>query len=179
MSAPPSLQEAVSRAQAKPHDPVEEELRPTTVVSIDVKDRRGNRYCHSFYYKVPDLGDRLAIGKATAIWLPNGETPNRTANMLAHIAGYLAVTIKFEGGHQQPTWWDLWKMYDATPFEALYEEVRAYEARFLGIQGDEPRGAGAEDGREEPAHDRIDPPHVGGDVPTPAQRSTTVIAESS
>lgn len=153
----------------------QEELPPATTLQIDCKDQRGNEYKGEFYYTVPNLGARLRIGNMKLGYLPAGEPPDMTALQLVHMICYLTVSITFNEKFSKPHWWEFWKLYDATPFTALYTEATLYESKFLGEHERLGDAEGADQG-EDAGIGGDDPADVGRKVQPPAQRSETLAA---
>ena len=77
-----------------------EGLPPTTV--IDVKGTHGRRYVGRFTYKVPTLGDQIAIGQLKSIYLPQGAVADQNATFIVEQISYLEVTLAKEG---RPAWY--------------------------------------------------------------------------
>lgn len=162
----------IEGAEAEAEDTVE--MPAVTTLSIDVKDERGKRYVHKFYYRVPTLGDQIKIGQIKQAMLPGG-SPDVNANVLVDTLAYLQVCITFNDQYPKPSWWKPNELHTATPFSALYGRCLDYEAKFHSgdavnrDDGSAARGENASGGAGEPA--------VGRKIQPPAKRRETLAGD--
>lgn len=154
-----------------------DDVPPTTVIDLDVKDARGKRYQGRFYYSVPNIGDQVKMGQIKAVMLPHGAPSDVNAAVLVDTLAYLQVTITFNDNHPKPSWWNPMKLYDATPFSALFRRCLDYEAKFHGRgevdRGDEDGALGA---AERAGGGEVS---VGRKVQAPSQRRETLAGDDS
>jgi len=168
----PDPEEALAKARgAHVAEEKSELLGPTTLIDIDVKDARGERYTGTFFYKVPTLGQQVEIGKMKNMYLPTGSGADVSAATVVEVICYLTVCITFNDKHAKPKWWNPMEAYNLDPYSALFGRCLDYEARFHG-KGANP---GADEGelREEEKPPGDDQVRVGGEVqPAPKRRET-------
>lgn len=161
---------AKHRGQAAPEE--EEQLLPTTTISIDEKDNQGRRYAGSFLFTVPTFGQQIEIGRMKAQYLPEGARADVNAATLVDLLCYLTVCIDFTGAHKKPTWWNPLSARVAAPYLVLYGRCLDYEARFHG-RIPQHRGDDGELSSEDGSHGD-DPIRVGDEVQPPAKRPETL-----
>lgn len=149
-----------------------EEVLPVTKIHLDVESE-GKRYEGDFVYKVPTLGDQIAIGRMKTAYLPQGAIADPNAALIVEQVCYLEITLQ----KPRPDWYQPFKLYDAVPISRLYAEAVAHERRFHGqpslLQAAPQADAGSEDG----AADRGDgEAPVGRKVQPAAKRRETLVA---
>jgi hypothetical protein len=152
----------------------EEELSPTTTISID-ETVRGKRYQATFVYEVPTLGDQILIGQLKNKYLPDGGQADPLSAHLVEQICYLEVTLKGE----KPAWWTPMTFRESDLIAKLYVEGVAYANRFLGRDADDGAAdspdAGGLAGSGAPGNEG----DVGEDLPGADERSPTVISHSA
>jgi len=150
-------------------------VSPIKRFSIDVEDSFGKRWRGDFVYKVPNIGEQIKIGRLKANYLAANATADLNAMGLVEVICYLQITLT-----EKPKWWKPFELYDFSPVMAVYREVTAHEAKFLGRSaGDE--GVGDVDqepeeiGRSAVANGNGED-YVGGEVQATAQRRKVTVS---
>lgn len=172
-----SLDEAARMAAGMPvADEPKKDLPATTIIEIDVVDRRGKRHAGRFEFCVPTLGDQMQIARVKALLLPQGAIADPTGMALVDCLAYLQVTLRFGDSTPKPSWFVPEKAYSAEPYFTLYRRCLDYEAAFHGERPVDRGDAGRDRvGDGQPVGD--DPPAVGRKVPAPAQRRETLAGD--
>jgi len=177
MLEPEKLREQIEES-FKPSDEKEEaeDLPPITKIHIDVQGWRGRRYEGDFVFKVPTLGDQIAIGRMKAAYLPTGSPTDPNAMVLTEQICYLEVTLQ----KPRPDWWKPFQLYDGVPVSALYAEAVAYERRFHGEAPKAPAVPEGDSKSDDAAGDGAgDQAPVGRKVPPSAERRTVIAAHGT
>ncbi len=151
-------------------DDSSDELPAITKLAIDVTDERGKRFVGEFTYTVPTLGDQLLIGRKKALLFPAGILPGDSSGMISEMTAYLEVTLAKEG---RPSWYKPTRFYGAAVLSEIYAHARAYEARFLGVGGDDDAVDAKETAEGSDAAGEGD---VERDVQPPAERRETLVS---
>lgn len=152
--------EVQRRSRKAKNKQAEEEARmdsPVYRFSVDITDKRGNRYAGEFVGKVPNLGDQIAIGQMKTAYLPAGSPADPNALSIAEMISYCQIALT-----EKPDWWKPHLFWDVKPLQVVYGRCLDFEEKFLGITSDgggDARGASGEETDEGAAADR-----AGGDV---------------
>ena len=154
-------------------------LPAVTVLNIDVKDARGNRYEGTFVYTVPRLNEQIKIGRMKQVYLPMG-TPDANVLQLIDMICYLAVTCAAPKGSELPGWFtNMTQLYDTTAPNALYTEAFDYEGRFLGGSAESRGNAEADREASTGGEGRGDSVPVGRKVQPPAKRREVLTGDGA